>query len=339
MRRGWKILIAALAVLAVLLVANTVAVDNETKSAGVTVEGGEIMQLAGGEVQVVEEGPLRGRDRRQPIVLLHCYICSLRWWDRVVPVLAERHRVIRLDLLGHGGSEKPQSGYSMEDQGALVAQALSRLEVEGAVVVGHSMGAIVGTALAEQSSELVDRLVVVDMAPDRSFGDLPFLARLSYVPVLGQLMRRITPDFAIKDGFSEAFAPGYEIESGFDDPDQVVEDFRAMTYTSFDDSSSAADDYTDATPLDQRIASAAIPLLIIFGREDQIYDAEGAVGAYEDVPGVRTVMIEGVGHSPNVERPEETAQLILEFAEDPGDEAERPQPPRRGGGQGGGGNR
>lgn len=335
MRRGWKTLIAAVAVLAVLLVANTVAVDNETKSARVTVDGGEILQLAGGEVQVVEEGPLRGRGREQPIVLLHCYICSLRWWDRIVPLLAERHRVIRIDLLGHGGSEKPQSGYSMEDQGALVAQALSRLEVEGAVVVGHSMGAIVATALAEQSSELVDRLVVVGMAPDRDYGSLPLAARLSYVPVLGQLLRRISPDFVVRDGFSDAFAPGYEMESGFEDPDQVVDDYRAMTYTSFDDSSAGADDYTDAIPLDQRIASAAIPLLVIFGREDQIYDAEPAVEAYEDVPGVRTVLIEDVGHSPNVERPEETAQLILEFAQDPGDEAERPQPPRQGGRGGG----
>ena len=331
MRRGWKILIAIAAVLAVLLAANTIALDNETGAAEVTVEGGEILELAGGDVQVSEEGPVAGGSGNPPIVLLHCYACSLHWWDRMVPVLSEDHRVIRLDLLGHGGSEKPQSGYSMEEQGALVAEALNQLDVEGAVVVGHSLGATVATALAEQSSELVDRIVDIDQAPDDSFGDVSLIARLGYVPVLGQLLNRITPNFMVKDAYEQAFAPGYDLEGGFEDPDQVVDDYRAMTYTSFDAAGNAERDYSDAVPLDQRLATAAIPLLVIFGEEDQIYESEEAVAAFQEhVPGVRTALVEGAGHSPNVERPEQTARLILEFAQEPGDEAEAPQPPRRG---------
>lgn len=330
MRRGWKILIAVVAVLAVLLALNTIALDNETGSAEVTVDGGQILELSGGDVQVAEEGPTAEGREGPPIVLLHCYACSLHWWDKLAPLLAERHRVVRLDLLGHGGSEKTESGYSMEEQGALVAEALNRLEVEGATVVGHSMGTTVATALAAESSELVDRLVVVDQAPDESFGSLPLIARLGYVPVLGQLLNRVTPDFAIKDAYADGFAPGYDIESGFEDPDQVVDDFDAMTYTSFDESANEAEDYADEIPLDERITSAAIPLLVIFGDEDQIYDADEAVAAYEDVPGVRTAIVEGAGHSPNVERPEETARLIGEFANEAGDEAEVPQPPRKG---------
>jgi pimeloyl-ACP methyl ester carboxylesterase len=235
--------------------------------------------------------------------------------------------VVRVDLLGHGGSEKPQSGYSMEDQAGLVAEALNRLSVEGAVVVGHSLGGTIATALAEQSSELVDRVVDVDQAPDDSFADVSLLARLAYVPVLGQLMNRITPDFVIKDGYGQAFAPGYDIDSGFEDPDQVVEDLRAMTYTSFDEVPSAEHDYSGEIPLDERLAAAAVPLLVIFGSEDQVYDAEEAIAAFEDVPGVRTAMIEGVGHSPNIENPEQTARLIIEFANEAGDEAEVRQPP------------
>jgi pimeloyl-ACP methyl ester carboxylesterase len=339
LRRGWTIFIAVVAVLAVLLAANTIALDNETKPAEVTVEGGEILQLSGGDVQVWEDGPTGGGSGEPPIVLIHCYSCSLQWWDRMVPLLSERHRVIRIDLLGHGGSEKPQSGYSMEDQGGLVAEALNRLEVEGAVVVGHSLGATVATALTAQSSELVDRVVDIDQAPSNSFGELPFIARLSYVPVLGELLDRVAPDFAIKEGFEDAFAPGFDIEGGFENPDQVVDDFRTMTYTSFDESSSAEDQYTDEIPLDQRLASAAVPLLVIFGADDQIYDPDESAAAFEDVPGVRTALIEGAGHSPNVEKPEETARLILEFASEAGDEAEVPQPPPKGKKGGGGSKR
>jgi pimeloyl-ACP methyl ester carboxylesterase len=327
--RGFKILIAVVAALAVLLAANTIAVDNETKPAEVTVDGGRILQLSAGDLQVWEDGPTAGGGGDTPIVLIHCYSCSLHWWDHIVPLLSERHRVIRVDLLGHGGSEKPQSGYSMEDQAALVGEALNQLGVEGAVVVGHSLGATVAAALAEQSSELVDRVVDIDQAPDDSFGSLPFIARLAYVPVLGQFLDRVTPDFAVKDGYEDAFAPGFDIDSGFDTDDQVVDDFRAMTYTSFDESSSAGDDYTEEIPLDERLTTAAVPLLVIFGDEDQIYDPDKSIAAYEDVPGVRTALVEGAGHSPNVEKPEETARLILEFADEGGDEAEAPQPPRQ----------
>jgi pimeloyl-ACP methyl ester carboxylesterase len=331
LRRGWKILIAVIVVLAVLLAANTIAIDNETKPAGVTIEGGEILELSGGDVQVWEDGPTEGGSGSPPIVLIHCYACSLHWWDRLVPLLSERHRVVRVDLLGHGGSEKPQSGYSMEDQAGLVAEALNRLGVEGAVVVGHSLGGTVATALAEQSSELVDRVVDVDQAPDDSFGDPSLVVRLAYVPVLGQVMNRVTPDFVIKDGYEEAFAPGYDLDRGFEDPDQVVEDLHAMTYTSFDEVADAERDYSGEIPLDERLATAAVPLLVVFGSEDQVYDAEEAIAAFEDVPGVRTAMIEGAGHSPNIEDPEQTARLILEFANEAGDEAGVPQPPRKGG--------
>ena len=47
-------------------------------------------------------------------------------------------------------------------------------------------------------------------------------------------MWRVTPDFVVRDSYAESFAPGFDMDSGFNEPDQVVTDFRAMTYTSFD---------------------------------------------------------------------------------------------------------
>jgi pimeloyl-ACP methyl ester carboxylesterase len=334
-RRVWKILIAVVVVLAVLLTLNTITVDNETEPAEVTAENGQILELSGADVQVVETAA--GTEKPgAPIVLIHGYAASLHWWDAMVPLLSKDHRVITLDLLGHGGSDKPSSGYSMEDQASLVAEALNQLRVQGAVVVGHSMGATVATALAEQSSELVDRVVVVDQAPDTSYGDSPFVAKLGYVPVLGELLNRIIPDALVKKGYEDGFAPDYDLESGFENPDQVIDDFNAMTYTSYDESPSEQEDYTDEIPLDERLKDAAVPLLVIFGAEDQIWDTEESLAAYEDVPGVRVATVEDAGHSPNVEQPEQTARLILEFAADAGDEALPPPPPAAGGTEEGG---
>jgi pimeloyl-ACP methyl ester carboxylesterase len=210
MRRAVWIVLAILAVVAVALTLNTITTNNETKTAEATADGAEILELSSGAVQVVETQAETNKPGA-PIVLIHGYASSLHWWDSMVPLLAEDHRVIAIDLLGHGGSEKPSSGYEMEDQAAIVAEALNRLRVQGAVVVGHSMGGSVATALATQSSELVDRVVIVDSGPDtENYGPgPPFLAKLAYVPVIGQLLNRITPDSAIKSSFEEAFAPGY----------------------------------------------------------------------------------------------------------------------------------
>jgi pimeloyl-ACP methyl ester carboxylesterase len=321
LKRRWKVAIGVLVVLAVLLTLNTIALDNETEGAETTIEGGEVLELPSGDIQVYED-PVDSPDpSKPPIVLLHCYSCSLHWWDAMAPELTDAgHRVIRIDLLGHGGSEKPSSGYSIPAQASLVAEAMNQVEAEGAVVVGHSMGGAVATALSESASELVDRVVIIDEAAESGQGGLSLLAKLQYVPVLGEALFRIGgvgpwSNSVIKSGYAQAFAPGFDLADGFANPDQVVNDLEAMTYASFDQAHSEAGDFIEDEPLTDRLTTAAVPVLAIFGSEDQIYDdPEAALAAYDEVPGAVTELIDRVGHSPNVEAPEETAGLIEDFA-------------------------
>jgi pimeloyl-ACP methyl ester carboxylesterase len=318
MRRWVKVLIAAAVALVVLLVLNAVVLDRQTKPAETTVEGGKIVHLPVGDLQVLDSGPVanpslpNGPASREPaaIVLLHCYTCASDWWDEMIPLLERgAHRVIAIDLLGHGGSEKPGGGYSMEDQAQLVAQALGRMGVKEATVVGHSLGGAVAVALAEQSEELVGGIVIVDTEPDTSYGKLGLLARATLTPVIGEALWRVKASWSIRDGLKEAFAPGFEV------PDEFVEDVKRMTYTAYDDSHSGFDSYVDESPLDQRIRPLDLPLLVMFGAEEQIVDnPREALSAYADVPGAETELIAGAGHSPNVEKPAETARLVLDFA-------------------------
>jgi pimeloyl-ACP methyl ester carboxylesterase len=306
MRRRWKILIGLVVALAVLLALNTLIVDRETKSASVTEPGGRIVDTGGGEVEVVESGPRGG----EPIVLIHCFTCAINYWSKMIPSLARRHRVIAVDLLGHGGSEKPSSGYSLPNQASVVAEALGKLGVRDAEVVGHSLGGAVAVALAAQSPALVDRVFIVDTPPTHEAGDLGFIAKLGFAPVTGEAFWRIKPDFAVRKGLEVAFAPGYDV------PDEFVEDVDRMTFSAYDDSPSAFDDYTAEEPLDQRMAEAGKPLMVIMGAEEQIIDepAERLAEYRAGVPGAETKLIAGAGHSPNVEKPAETAALVLGFA-------------------------
>lgn len=305
MGRGWKILIGVAAALAVLIAVNVLVTDGETKSAEVTVSGARVISLPGGEVQVLERGP----PAASPIVLVHCFTCSIDWWDGMIPLLAREHRVIAVDLLGHGGSEKPTSGYSMPDQGALVAQALGKLAVRDAEVVGHSLGGPVSVALTEQSPQLVNRLVIIDSIPDTSYGDVGFIGELPFRPVVGQTLWRIKPDFSIKDGLEVAFAPGFPV------PDAFVEDVKRMTYSSYKGSHDAFDEYTGEQPIPQRAAATGKPVLAIMGAEEQIADDPVAALAAYRAAGAKTKLIQGAGHSPNVEVPARVAALVLAFDE------------------------
>jgi pimeloyl-ACP methyl ester carboxylesterase len=311
MRRGWKILIAAVVAVAVLLAINTVIVDHETKPAGVTEAGGRILNLQGGRIEVVERGPRNG----SPIVLVHCFSCAINWWERMMPYLDRDHRVIAIDLLGHGGSEKPTSGYTIPNQADLVAEAMNRLRVRNAVVVGHSLGGSVVTGLAERSPQLVRKVMIIDTPPSHKGDSLGFVAKLGFAPVIGEFFWRVKPDFAVKKGLEVAFAPGFDV------PDEFVEDVNRMTYSSYHDSPEGSEDYTEEEPLDQRMRESGKPLLVLMGAEEQIVNdpAERLAEYRRTVPGAQTKLIAGSGHSPNVEKPAETAALLLEFAEPPTD--------------------
>jgi pimeloyl-ACP methyl ester carboxylesterase len=287
-------------VFVVLLAVNTIVTDRETKAAEADV--GRVMGLPGGDLQVREDGP-----RHAPaVVLLHGFACSIGWWDDMVPALARDYHVIRFDLLGHGGSQKPKDGYGMEEQAGRVAAALDRLDVRRATVVGHSMGGAVATALREARPALVTSLVFLDSAPDDDDSKLPFTARLGTVPVLGEAIRRVVPDELIRQGLESAFADGYDV------PDRFVDDFNDMTYTSYDDSRSASSDYRKEAGLDERLARERVPLLVLWGSQDDIAEPSSAQD-FRKVPGARIVVLDGVGHSPHVEKPAETARLIRNF--------------------------
>lgn len=305
MGRRWKIAIGVVVALGVLLGVNAVVTDNETQSAEVTVPGGRILHLPGADLQVVDKGP---RDA-PPIVLIHCFSCGIDWWNGMMPLLDRTHRVVAVDLLGHDGSEKPTSGYTIPNQADLVAQALARLGVRNAEVVGHSLGGSVAVGLAERSPELVERVVIIDTGTTHKEASLGLIANAAFAPVIGEALWRIKPDFAVRKGLGVAFAPGFDV------PDAFVEDVDRMTYSSYHDSPEGSDDYSKEEGLANRMKATGKPLLVMMGAEEQILEDPAArLAEYRAiVPGVETKLIAGAGHSPNVEKPAETAALVLGF--------------------------
>lgn len=317
--RGLKIIFGLLLMLLVLIVLNAFALNNETQPASKTTFGSTLVETTSGPLQVLQSGPTEpvrndlseggvATGEAMPIVLIHGSGGAINWWDDVLPLLSAGNEVIAIDLLGYGGSSKPKDGYSVESQASLVAQVLSELDVELATVVGHSFGGKVATALAESSPELVAGVVLINIGPDSSFGGLSGGAKAAQWPLLGQAMWRVAPSFLIRRNVAQGFAPGFDV------PDKYIDDVRQMTYPSYTGSYDASVEYTDAEPLNDRLEAIGVPLLVIFGEEDQIFSARESLSAYAAIPDVQTLLIPGVGHSPQIEAPAKTAVAIKAFA-------------------------
>lgn len=94
------------------------------------------------------------------VVLLHGFLENQTMWQDLVPALSKKHRVITLDLLGHGESGCLGYVHSMEENAEVVRTVLSKLRIRKAIFVGHSMGGYVALAFAELYPEMVKGLVL-----------------------------------------------------------------------------------------------------------------------------------------------------------------------------------
>lgn len=131
-RRSFAVAVVILAVIGAVFV-NAFLVDRTTRAA-VARDGGQIEATGVVPANVLVEGD------GPTVVLIHGFGAALDWWDEIASPLAEDHRLIRLDLIGHGGTEAPQRGYSIERQAALVAAVLDAHNADKVTVIGHSMG-------------------------------------------------------------------------------------------------------------------------------------------------------------------------------------------------------
>lgn len=253
-------------------------------------------------LHVTDDGP-----RDAPVLLLvHGSASSIHSWDELLPLLTGAHRVVRIDLLGHGRSAKPDdAGYDVPAQARRAGAALDRLGVEHAVVVGHSSGGLVATALAEQRPALVTALVLVNCGPSLDTYIGPQIAFEA-----GQ-WDRLT-DEQIREAMSSAFSrPGYEA------PASLVDDVRGMTFPAFTAAQQGAVEYLARQPIPDRLTALGTPVLVLFGEDDRRWRPSIALAAYRAVPGARVVPLPGTGHSPMLEDPPRTAEALLAFTGSP----------------------
>jgi pimeloyl-ACP methyl ester carboxylesterase len=244
-----------------------------------------------------------------PIVLIHALAGSMLQWEDSALQLAKNQWVIRIDMMGHGDFDKPENGYTIPEQAQRVAKVVSILGATDFFAIGQSGGGNVVVALLEDST-LQKRIkggIVIGTPPNIRYVNLPILAQVYAVPLLGKLMWRITTVEMARNTMSLLFAPNFGKV-----PDVFPNDFLRMTRNSYVKGKAGVEDYIRAKDFTKRIETSTAPFLVVFGESDQ-WVSPTSTTQWKNESRAIIQMIPNVGHTPPVECPEKVAQIISDF--------------------------
>lgn len=240
------------------------------------------------------------RGTGRPVVLcIHGYCQAADYWAPTLDLLAGRGATgIAPDLPGFARSAGEPGPCTMEGYADRLARLLDERGLKSVVLVGGSMGGVVAQYLALRHSARVERLLLV--ATGGFTADPPAaLARadaMEAAPWDAKAVEPIVNGFFLKPPAAERLARFRELAA------------MASKQAALD----AARSNARARPFDQ-LDRIAVPTLIVQGRHDKARTPEHGAAMRERIPGARLEVIEGVGHTPQLEDPARFHEIALPF--------------------------
>ena len=237
------------------------------------------------------------------LVLIHGYGESLTTWRSVFDRLAEDHQVIALDLPGSGGSDKPDSSYSLP----ALTERLSRfldLWTEGPVViVGHSMGGEVAASLALARPDRIERAILIAPAGYR-IGLAGIVETMS-----PRRARTIGKYLALRSFITPIHDPGWMYE-----PDSMAR-YDLTEDPAYSRAATRVLEEFDFVALRDRFKDITQPTLLIWGGLDPVVPFSVGDTLSRTIPCVRYVPLPKAFHRPQAEVPDTVISEIKRFLE------------------------
>lgn len=246
------------------------------------------------------------------VVFIHAGIANLGMWDEQMADFTARHRVVRYDLRGWGQTANPPGSFSDHDD---LRQLLDLLGIEQAAVVGCSIGGETAVEFAVTHPERVSKLVLVCSGlGGYQYPDLPDDDPIiKLMTAAGEAAERGDLDTAAEmethlwfDGLSRQ-------------PQQVAPDKRARAYglvrAALDVAKGEGQRLPVKPPPIAQLGNITASTLIIVGAEDLPDVAAVAAALEAGVANARRVTLTDTAHLPNVEKPADFNQIVLNFLE------------------------
>jgi 3-oxoadipate enol-lactonase len=248
------------------------------------------------ELHVVEDGPPDG-----PVVVLGPSLgTDLGLFDAQAHELADRYRVIRYDLRGHGGSPVVPGPYSVADLADDVVHLLDGLGIDRFAYAGVSLGGAIGLQLAVTVPDRVERLIV--MASAARFPDPPsWRARADRVRSEGT-------DFLVPSRIGAWVTPGFA-ESHPAETERLLGMLRSTPREGY----AACCETIEAFDLRDQLPTITAPTLVIAGADDPATAPDTVRLIADGIPGARFVVVPSASHLVSAEQPEAVTTEIRQF--------------------------
>jgi len=240
------------------------------------------------------------------ICLLHGYLETAEIWEKFVPYLSDRFRVITMDIPGHGYSGTWGDEHSMNDVAASLVNILDAEGINKVIVVGHSMGGYVAMAFASLYSERLDGYVLFHSTCFADTQEKKVNRNREISLVLCGRKRQI-----INVNIPKAFA-----DENIGKLDEKVKRAQEIAYQNEDPGIVALlRGMKNRADHSLTLSDSSLPLMLIGGMKDnyipfEVFEKLGAMA-----PHAYVLKLGESGHMGFVEEPETSSRALIEFAE------------------------
>lgn len=245
------------------------------------------------------------------LILVHGYGDSHFTWEGWTPILSRHYRVIALDLPGHGLTEAPAS-YILRapDLADLVARFAKEIGVEHFAIAGNSLGGGVAWQVAARHPEVLDALILDAAAgwPQPPAGPPSLAFRILAHPLGREFLKHIDNKPLIRQGVRGEVGDPSVISDAFIDRWAALQLAPGHRDILLDiDMGSVA----LATP--ESVGAIKTPTLVLQGEIDPVINKSSGEKFAQYIPGAKLILYPGVGHLPQVEIPQKSAQDADDF--------------------------
>ena len=252
-----------------------------------------------------------------PIVLLLHGLASdaTTWLPAIEALSSHRLRVLAVDLLGHGGSDKPELPYSVALFADLVCDFLDALSLGAVTMAGHSLGGAVAMQVGYHHPERMARLVLVSSGglgkqvhPMLRFASLPGAGQL-----LGLAVNRRTGTVLRSPRLHERLrlSPAQVVNLRRAGRNLVTPEGRAAFITTLRAVIEPAGQR--GSMLEMNYLAAHVPTLIVWSEHDHVIPVRHAHDTHERLPGSRLTLLPGSSHEPHRRHPVQFAEVVADF--------------------------
>ena len=267
------------------------------------------VEANGMRMNVAVEGP-----ERAPVVTLsHSLAANLEMWRPQIAELTRRYRVVRYDIRGHGGTERPSGPFTLRDLAEDVRALLHNLDIPRTHFVGLSLGGMIGQQIAVDHPELLESLVLADTLS-------------AYGPDAVEMWEGRIAAASGPDGMEPLVEPTvmrwFTADFREARPDQINW-VRGMIRATQPEGFIGCSHAVMRLNLTDRLRSVKVPTLILVGRQDPTTPVSGSEIIRDAIGGSQMTVIENAAHISNIEQPEAFSAAVQRFLDEQTSSVER----------------